>query len=568
MATSSIHIQRAVQGSVGHNSREHFSYSVVFADEKNECSTNIDEAYKTYRSELKIRTDAYTDRTGQKLQKSAVTQLSAVINLEAHHTLKDLEPIKAELERLFDTKVYQMAIHRDEGKLVSKEDGTELYSGKDFFLNPEKNVLFFDKKFTKPVPMNDYEIVKNYHAHIEMMGLDSKGNAIRQKMNKVALQGLQTTVAKDLGMERGKSREGYTKKEMEQIVAVVGKKSDYENTTLYAQKFNEVAKDLGVFKESNKRKDTHQFKDDGAEREKGKRAVLATQKELKAEINTLKLQLQQVGAGRAEYAALEQLNKELKEQIKGKDIIIDQMSAQIALFNEQQQRNAETILALKKEIKEAQKEPINARMIANLQSEVEILKSTNTVLERELNETKSAPVPKGENEASRQIEKYLEEMPKPTGAPIKTDELELLRFENGAEAKEKNYQHGERYAKHILDKHTNIVGKVDKEALVAELGKEFKETAQVLNRGLILVNDFKSAYERTKSGLNNALKSTEKAFKDVFSKITGKSTEQVNEQRREAERAIQQEKIKQAEAQKAKEPEQVKAPSRGLSLGR
>ena len=218
MATSSIHIQRAVQGSVGHNSREHFSYSVVFADEKNECSTNIDEAYKTYRSELKIRTDAYTDRTGQKLQKSAVTQLSAVINLEAHHTLKDLEPIKAELERLFDTKVYQMAIHRDEGKLVSKEDGTELYSGKDFFLNPEKNVLFFDKKFTKPVPMNDYEIVKNYHAHIEMMGLDSKGNAIRQKMNKVALQGLQTTVAKDLGMERGKSREGYTKKEMEQIL--------------------------------------------------------------------------------------------------------------------------------------------------------------------------------------------------------------------------------------------------------------------------------------------------------------------------------------------------------------
>ena len=158
MAKSSIHIQRAVEGSVGHNSREHFSYSVVFTDdgEENECTHTVDEAYSIYRDELKQRTQAYTERTGQKLQKTAVTQLSAILNLEQHHTLKDLEPIKKHLEKTFGTKVYQMAIHRDEGKLISKIDGTELYSGKDFYLNTENKKFYFDKQFTKEIDLKDY----------------------------------------------------------------------------------------------------------------------------------------------------------------------------------------------------------------------------------------------------------------------------------------------------------------------------------------------------------------------------------------------------------------------------
>ena len=36
-----------------------------------------------------------------------------------------------------------MAIHRDEGKLISKIDGTELYSGKDFYLNTENKKFYF-----------------------------------------------------------------------------------------------------------------------------------------------------------------------------------------------------------------------------------------------------------------------------------------------------------------------------------------------------------------------------------------------------------------------------------------
>ena len=595
MATSSIHIQRAVSGSVGHNSREHFSHSVVFTDEKNECTTDIEQAYKTYRSELQIRSEAYTERTGQKLQSKAVTQLSAVINLEAHHTLKDLEPIKAELERVFDTKVYQMAIHRDEGKLVHKEDGTELYSGKDFFLDDKNKGLYFDKKFTQPVPMNDYEVVKNYHAHIEMMGLDSQGNAIRQKMNKVVLQGLQTTVAKTLQMERGKPREGYTKEEMKQILKVVGKKSDYENTTLYAKKFTETAKELGIFKESDKRKDTHHFKSDGAEREKGKREALATQKELKAEMARLKDQLQQYEAGRAEYAALERLNKELKEQIKARELTSDQLKEQGQSISEKyaslpikerlemraemreilgENEELKSVRAELKALKEAKAEiphePINTSKIVQLQDEIKLLQITNKGLENELKETKSATVlpTKGENEASKAIEKNLEQMPSASTITPRSTENDLRQFEYKADEIEKKYRYPEEYAEQIVKKHTNMIGKVDKDALIKELGVEFSQTAQTLNRGQILVQDFKSAFERTKHEVNSVIKSTKMAFKDVFHKITGKSTEQVNEQRREQERAVREQQQKEREAQRAKEPEQVKAPSRGLSLGR
>lgn len=204
---SSIHIKKATAGSVAHNSRETHSYSVVFPDEKNECSHTSKEAFKEYRQELAIRAKAYQDRTHQKLQKNAITHLSAVVNLEQHHTLADLETIKKEIEKKFDTKVFQMVVHKDEGKLVSKEDEKLVYtSGEDFFMDPKTQELFWDKKFTKKVDMSQYDIVKNYHAHIEFLGLDSRGEAIKRNyMSKYNLSQLQTFVAKELQMERGKN---------------------------------------------------------------------------------------------------------------------------------------------------------------------------------------------------------------------------------------------------------------------------------------------------------------------------------------------------------------------------
>ena len=206
MAKSSIHIKAGSAGNTLHNARENFSQSVVFTDEKNELLNSSKEALEIYRKELAERAKAYTNRTKQKLQSKAITHQSAVVNLLQHHTLEDLKDIKEYIEKTFDTKVFQIAIHRDEGKLVSK-DGTELYSGEDFFRNSENNKLYYDKDFLKEIDLSKYTIEKNYHAHIEFMGLDSTGAGIKRNYFSMRkLSELQDFVAQSLKMERGINR--------------------------------------------------------------------------------------------------------------------------------------------------------------------------------------------------------------------------------------------------------------------------------------------------------------------------------------------------------------------------
>lgn len=330
--SSSIHIQKSSAGSVHHNSRENFSHSVVFTDEKNELLNNAKESFTIYRDELKIRSEAYSNSTGQKLQSRAVTQLSAVINLEQHHTMKDLEKIKTYLEKEFDTKVFQMAIHRDEGKLKEKTTGNYLVSGTDFFLNPKDNKHYYDKKYTKPLNLDNYTIEKNYHAHIEMMGLKSDGKAIRQDMNRFKLSKLQDFVAESLQMQRGKNYQ---------------------------------------IDKSSKRLDTHEFKQakkiennvirsakEYIKTIKKETVSLAKAKELQEEIKQLRAELKENGATRADYAQLEELNKALKEEVKNKTLTIEQLQQQTNSLRTQLLNSEKEVNTLKTQINslEAQKE--------------------------------------------------------------------------------------------------------------------------------------------------------------------------------------------------------------------
>ena len=329
--SSSIHIQKSSAGSVHHNSRENFSHSVVFTDEKNELLNNAKESFTIYRDELKIRSEAYSNSTGQKLQSRAVTQLSAVINLEQHHTMKDLEKIKTYLEKEFDTKVFQMAIHRDEGKLKEKTTGNYLVSGTDFFLNPKDNKHYYDKKYTKPLNLDNYTIEKNYHAHIEMMGLKSDGKAIRQDMNRFKLSKLQDFVAESLQMQRGKNY---------------------------------------LIDKSSKRLDTHEFKQakkiennvirsakEHIKTIKKETVSLAKAKELQEEIKQLRAELKENGATRADYAQLEELNKALKEEVKNKTLTIEQLQQQTNSLRTQLLNSEKEVNTLKTQINslEAQK---------------------------------------------------------------------------------------------------------------------------------------------------------------------------------------------------------------------
>jgi hypothetical protein len=318
MGKSSIHIQKASNGAITHNSRENYSKSVVFTDEKNELWNDKKIAYEIYRSELKKRVEAYTNRTNQKLQKTAVTHLSAVVNLEQHHTLKDLEKIKDELEKVFDTKVFQMAIHRDEGKIKHKVSGEYLVSGIDFFYNPDDKKYYSKKDkhtFLNELNINDYDIEKNYHAHIELMGLDSQGQAIRQKMNRFVLSNLQDFTAQTLNMERGNNYQ--VKKSVKRLDTHEFKASKKEENEVKKIVKNEKSK---IVKKANEIINS--------ERE-DKKKLKAELEELKKENSKFREELKANQSLREDYKKQEDLNKQLQEDLKANKIELSEALAKI-----------------------------------------------------------------------------------------------------------------------------------------------------------------------------------------------------------------------------------------------
>ena len=318
MGKSSIHIQRASGGAITHNSRENYSKSVVFKDEVNELWNDKKQAFKIYREELKTRVEAYTNRTNQKLQKTAVTHLSAVVNLEQHHTLKDLENIKEELEKVFDTKVFQMAIHRDEGKIKHKVSGEYLVSGIDFFYNEQDNKYYTKKdknKYENELNIYEYDIEKNYHAHIEFMGLDSQGQAIRQKMNRFVLSNLQDFTAQTLNMERGNNYQ----------IKKSAKRLDTHEFKAEKKAENEVIKTV----KTEKNKVIKKAKEIINEEREEKKELKAELETLKQENNKARAELKELGGIREDYSKLESLNKKLQEDLKNKSIDLNEALKQI-----------------------------------------------------------------------------------------------------------------------------------------------------------------------------------------------------------------------------------------------
>ena len=310
MGKSSIHLQTAKGGTVLHNARENYSKSVVFTDEKNELWNDSKTAFKMFRDELEVRTKAYTERTGQKLHKTTSTMISGVVNLEQKHTLKDMEKIKDYLEKEFDTKVIQMSVHRDEGKLINKENqDLKLVSGKDFFLNAKDNKLYFDSKFENKINMNEWQIEKNYHGHFEMLGLDNEGKTLRKKMNIIKLSKLQDFTAQSLGMERTLSN----------VIVNEKGKAQRKSTT------------------NKKRLDTHEFKEQAKIINETKKD-LVSEKDLKKEILELKKELQEEKAKRPDYAKLENMNKLLLERVHEKNLTINDFKIEIDTYKKEREQ--------------------------------------------------------------------------------------------------------------------------------------------------------------------------------------------------------------------------------------
>ena len=353
MAKSSIHIEKGNIGFLFHNDRSKATMNTIFDDEKNEILNDAKTALKIYNRELKIRAEKYTQNTKKKLHKKAITHLSAIVNLNQHHTMQDLLKLKEYLEEELDTKVFQIAIHRDEGH--TDEQGNK---------------------------------IKNYHAHIEFLGLDSQGKSIRRKLDRKFLINLQTKVAEILKMERGIN---YTKERKKRI----------------------------------KRLNTYEYK------EHAKRQAIKV-KELKEEIENYRKKIIELNKklnifGKEDYKAINDIKK-----ITKKDTLQDALNLFLKVINSHKQK----IAKLQKENKELQ----DKRILLEQENEIlkfkneelkeksEFFQNRNNFLEQE-NE-----ILKFKNEELKQENEKLKNENKKLQEKIKEleQEIELLKQKNNA----------------------------------------------------------------------------------------------------------------------------------------
>lgn len=154
---------------------------------------------------------------------------SAVCNIKPDTTMEQLKKIADYYEQNLGFQCYQIAIHRDEGHLVSlKDKNITLNAGKDFFLDQKTGIYYKGsviekqskkgEKVLKYVKTNEilaqnidelkkeYEISINHHAHLEFISLDKETGKNRSRdlfNDKQKMRELQSKVAEILEMERG-----------------------------------------------------------------------------------------------------------------------------------------------------------------------------------------------------------------------------------------------------------------------------------------------------------------------------------------------------------------------------
>lgn len=186
-------IENATFESLEHNYRQKSTANSVFFDEKNEHFTKDFKRARQIRKEyLDKAQEAHTKNTGRKVQKSIIKNYSCVISCTKETTPQEIyDSVGKYLKDSLGTEIYDIAIHKDEGYLVSKTEldengnGRKYMSGSDFW--QKDGIYYKDELCTKILAKNfdelkeNFEIVKNYHAHIEFAGLRKKdGSSIRK----------------------------------------------------------------------------------------------------------------------------------------------------------------------------------------------------------------------------------------------------------------------------------------------------------------------------------------------------------------------------------------------------
>ena len=298
MSIASINIQTAKATSKAHISRDKnhkITYLLDPDSKKNEYKSFLDS--EKYLEAAKV---AAKKLTGRKMQQKAIEHFiqEAVLNLENFHTVADVEKVFLELKKEFGGfKVFEIAIHRDEGYFYNLKEELEYRPQRDIFFNDQDKKFYLDSSFKNEADLNQFEKRYNYHAHVLFSKFDMTTGK-NPRLKKSDMSKIQTITAKALGMQRG------------ELFSKAKRMSHWQL------------------------KKGHDLKRD--EKQKEQKKSLAKQKDLKNEISNLRAELQKLGAVRADYAKLEQVNKELKKEIQEKNLTVYELRQKMTLWRHEE----------------------------------------------------------------------------------------------------------------------------------------------------------------------------------------------------------------------------------------
>ena len=309
MSKSSINFQTAKANSSSHMARDSF-VSYLIEHDNNHFEYKHYQDPNEYLEFAQVQTKLLTKR---KMQSKAIDNFvqEAVLNIKKDTTIEDVENLFKTYNKEFKGgfKVFELALHRDEGVFIDTKhnvddlvfdsktlkiykDGVDvsdevisLAPNKDIFYNKDDKKWYKEKTFETEIDTSKLQKKMNYHAHISFTKWDElTGKNIR--LQKSDLQKIQTITAREMGMERGE-KNSQTKR-----------LNHYQIKKLQA--------------DVNEQKLVH------------KELKLVTVPQLKQTIKDLREELKENKATRADYAALEQLNKDLKVKVENKDLTIEQ----------------------------------------------------------------------------------------------------------------------------------------------------------------------------------------------------------------------------------------------------
>lgn len=257
-AKSSFNIDFTKSGSFWHNFRRGFLAKDIRPDLsfQNEYTCSFEEARKRAK-QMKVDADiAYLRRRGQKPKYDPEKiYWSAEVNAREWHTIEDLKRAAAVIEKEMGYRLIYGCLHKDEGHL------------------------------------NDAgEWVMNCHFHLEFISLDENGISQHRKTFSPSLMSkLQTEIAKTLGMERGQSKE------------ITGREHLTPKQYKQAVKLQEpIKQELKIAKDALK---------------EAKAKIKTLEEALKSANLEARNALKEQGGKREDYAALEQENKRLKNEL-------------------------------------------------------------------------------------------------------------------------------------------------------------------------------------------------------------------------------------------------------------